>query len=69
VATYDQIETWVWERYGFVPQRCWIAHVRELNGLPTLAAANRAGAERTKPCPPGKRAPIEAAFRHFGMLP
>ena len=67
MATYGKIQQWVRARYGFVPQTCWIAHCKELNGLPVRVAPNRACGGREKPCPPEKRAAIEAAFRHFGL--
>lgn len=68
MVTYREIQVWVCQRHGFIPQTCWIAHCKELNGIPRRKAANRQGSERVKPCPPEKRAAIEAAFRHFGLL-
>jgi len=66
--TYANLAAWVREHRGFVPETCWIAHCRELNGLPVKRAWNRAGDARQKPCPPEKRPAIEDAFRHFGLL-
>lgn len=34
MATYKQIQTYVRTEYGFVPKSCWIAHCKELCGLP-----------------------------------
>lgn len=68
-ATYKDIQQWVKENFGFVPQTCWIAHCKEKNGLPLHSAPNRLGAARVKPCPPQKREAIEKAFRHFGIVP
>ena len=68
VATYQQIQDWVKARHGFVPKTCWIAHCKELAELPVRAAPNRGGKRRAVPCPPAKREPIIAAFRHFGMI-
>ena len=68
MATYRQIRQWVKDHYGFLPKSCWIAHVKEIHGLPRRDAPNRRGEEREEPCPPKKQAAIEAAFRHFGML-
>ncbi len=34
LATYQQIQEWVRQQYGFVPETCWIAHVKESCGLP-----------------------------------
>jgi hypothetical protein len=68
MPTYAEIIQYVRETYGFVPQTCWIAHVKEQHGLPLRDAPNRRGA-RQKPCPPNKREAITAALRHFGTLP
>ncbi len=68
MATYMQIQGWVKRHYMFVPQTAWIAHVKELNGLPVERAWNRQGPGRVKLCPGNKRLAIEAALRHFGML-
>ncbi len=50
---------------GRVMQTCWIAHVKELNGLPVKS--RRVGA-RKKPCPPEYRPVIEQAMRELGWL-
>lgn len=68
MATYKQIQAWIKQNYGFVSQTCWIADIKSRSGLPMRKAPNRQGAERVKPCPPGKVAPIQAALRYFGML-
>lgn len=68
MATYKQIQSWVEERYGFVPKTCWIAHVKHLSGLPMRKAPNRQGVERVAPCPDSKIEPIREALRHFGMI-
>jgi len=43
MATYADIVDYARERSGFAPKTCWIAHVKELNGLPVRRAWNRAG--------------------------
>ena len=68
MATYREVRDWVKVKHGFVPETCWIAHCKELAGLPLGAAPNRRGEQRVKPCPPAKRDAIMAAFRHFGMI-
>jgi len=68
MASYRAIQNWVQAHYGFVPNPCWIAHVKELNRLPLRPAPNRQGAARRQLCPAPHRPAIEAAFRHFGML-
>ena len=67
MATYRELQDWVREECGWVPQTCWIAHCKELQGLPVGRAHNRAG-PRKKPCPPDKRPAIFEAFRHFGVI-
>jgi len=68
MATYKQIQDYVRKNHGFVPETCWIAHVKELMGLPLRKAPNRQGAGRVKRCPPSKIAPIRQALKHFGMI-
>ena len=68
MATYQQIQSYVKNRYGFQPKPCWIAHVKELAGLPVRHAWNREGEVRKEPCPPEKVEPIRSALRHFDML-
>ena len=69
MATYSQITTWVRQNRGFtIHHPCWIAHCKELAGLPVKRSHNRRGTGRIVPCPIEKRAGIFAAFRHFGMI-
>ncbi|MBC8492748.1 MAG: hypothetical protein H8D43_03100 [Chloroflexi bacterium] len=69
MATYKQIQDYVKERHGCTVKTCWIAHVKELNGLKLHRAPNReAGDKRKNPCPPSKRLLIEEAMRHYGMI-
>lgn len=68
MAAYREISDYVRKNYGFAPKSCWIAHVKELSGLPVRRAWNRSSRGRKVPCPPKKIKPIRAAFRHFGML-
>src|SRR5258705_10416974 len=67
MATDGEIQRFVQGRHGFIPKAGWIAHVKEVHGIPTLRGANRARRDRkVEPCPPEKREAIEKAFRHFG---
>jgi hypothetical protein len=68
MATYREVSDFVRRNFGFVPKSCWIAHVKELSGLPVKRAWNRSSQGRKMPCPLEKVEPIRAAFRHFGML-
>jgi hypothetical protein len=67
-VTYRQIRDSVKETAGFVPKSDWIAHVKELNGLPLQRTGNKSTTNRLEPCPPVKRRAIEDALRRFGFL-
>ena len=69
MATDAQIRKFVQRHHGFIPKAGWIAHVKEVLGIPTLRGANRARRARDiGPCPPEKREAIEEALRHFGLM-
>ena len=68
MATYKEIQGYVKETYGFLPKTCWIAHTKELCGIPVKNAPNRISpSHREKTCPPEKMPYVKEAFRHFGM--
>lgn len=69
MATYEEIQDYVLQTYHFKPKTCWIAHAKELYGLPLGTAPNRIGNARTNPCPQDKQVQIFAAFQHFNMRP
>ena len=63
MATYKEIQDYVKETYGFLPKTCWIAHMKELCGVPVKNAPNRISpTHREKPCPPEKMLYIKEAF-------
>jgi len=69
MAKYREILAYIKQTDGRTAKTCWIAHVKELNGMPGRAAPNRISASvRQNPCPPKWRPIIEEAMRHFGML-
>lgn len=69
MATYQEIQKRVKAAAGYVPKTCWIADVKARHGLATRPAPNRFSPNsREHPCPPDKKASIEAAMRHFGMI-
>jgi len=67
MTTYEEIQDYIKQKYGFTPKTCWIAHVKEICGLPVRKAPNRLGEERSHPCPPQKIENIKDAFKHFKM--
>ncbi len=69
MATDAEIKKFVQGHQGFIPKAGWIAHVKEVHGIPTLRGAKRARRDRNvESCPPEKREAIEEALRHFGMI-
>ena len=69
MATYKEIQEYVKDKYGFQPKTCWIAHMKEVCGLPVNVAVNRIDINRrVRPCPDDKQKAIRDAFSHFGML-
>lgn len=68
MATYNEIQSWVKAKHGWIPKTCWIAHCKEIVGLPVSNAPNRKSDSRMVPCPAEKQEAILSAFQHFGML-
>jgi hypothetical protein len=64
-STYKALQNYIRAAHGRVMQSCWIAHVKELLGLPVKS---RRTGERQKPCPPQWRPVIEQAMRKLGWL-
>lgn len=68
-ATYQEIQNYIKANYGFCVKTCWIAHCKELCGLPVKSAPNRIDKNvRTNSCPEKYAPIIRDAFRHFGMI-
>ncbi len=68
MATYKEISNWIKQKYSFTPKNCWIAHCKELYGLPHKASPRRYSEQRVYPCPEDKREIIKEAFEDLGML-
>jgi hypothetical protein len=69
MATYREIQDDIRSKEGRAIKTCWIAHVKELNGLaPRTAPNRRTSDERVYPCPPDMRLLIEASMRRLGVL-
>ncbi len=69
-VTYRQIAEHVKSTHGWKPKMCWIAHCKEIAGLPVRRAPNRMDEEgaRANPCPNDRVRPILAAFRYFRVI-
>lgn len=69
MATYREIQQDIKKRNGRTVKTCWIAHVKELNGLgPRIAPNRRSNTMREVPCPPEVRPIIEASMRRLGLV-
>ena len=66
--TYKEIQKYVKRKYGFVPKLCWIAHTKELLGIPLRKGKPRKGKERMVKCPEDKFNAIKDAIKHFGII-
>lgn len=66
-VTYIDTQAHMRTTQGFTPKTAWIAHVKESDGLEVRRTHNRASS-RLVPCPTDRRAAIEEALRHFGVL-
>lgn len=70
MAIYKQIQDDVRSIHKVVVKSCWIAHVKELNGLQLRQAPNRISfSHRKYPCPEQFRPLIEQSMIKFGILP
>jgi len=70
MSTYKQIQEDVRVRHQRTVKPCWIAHVKELNGLEPRPAPNRQSlTRRVYRCPDDARLQIEESMRRFGLLP
>src|SRR5687768_16107088 len=66
MATYKQIREYVQQRFDFEPKTCWIADVKEQNGL-SPRARNRLWTEQQVPCPLNKVEPIYGRVTAFSL--
>ena len=68
-ATYKQIQDDIKDRFGITVKTCWIAHVKEINGLKPRIAPNRISKNyRKNPCPNRYESIIEESMRKFRMI-
>ncbi len=66
-ATYLDIEKYIRQKYHRTVKSCWIAHAKEIYGLPVSKSPRRQG-KRMVPCPDSKLPWIKEAFKHFEMI-
>ena len=69
-ATYEQIQEWVQEKYGFHVSHLNIAQVKRKNGIIERENYNKAKSSdsRQPGCPEDKTKAIEAALRFYQMI-
>lgn len=69
MVTYINIINDIKNTHSISIKTCWIAHVKELNGLYLRKANNRISEhERKYECPDEIRLIIESSMRKLGML-
>ena len=69
MATYTEIQSDIKDRFGKSIKTCWIADVKELNGLKPKPSVNRLSLKiRKHPCPDNYRKMIEDSMRKFRMI-
>lgn len=69
VATYNEIQGYIRDKYGITVKTCWIADMKEIHGLPKRVAPNRISMDmKVQPCPKDKKEMITDAFKHFEMI-
>jgi hypothetical protein len=69
-ATYEQIQNWVQEKYGFHVSHLNVAQVKRKHGIIERENYNKAKSPDSKQpgCPEEKVKAIEAALKHFQMI-
>jgi hypothetical protein len=68
--TYKSIDARYREKFGRTVKPCWIADVKETNGIALRSMSTRpASFKRKHPCPGHLRAQVEEVMRELGVLP
>ena len=70
-STYEEIRAWVWQEHGLKVFSNQVTHVKRKHGIVMRGGVSGPLPEGTKPpsISPEKVAAIEAALRHFKMIP
>ena len=68
MASYQEIKNYVLEKHRHRVKSGWIAHAKEVYGIPVKKAGNRKGKERLWPFPKKNLPLIKEAFEHFDMI-
>jgi hypothetical protein len=69
MATYQEIQEDIRQRYHVTVKTCWIADIKRQHGKTTRIASNRLDPGRAKYlCPPDKQPLIEESLKRLGGL-
>lgn len=68
--SFTEIQRWIMDEYGFKVGSMYVTEVKRDHGIQALGNFTYPRPDATKrfKCPPDKRAAIEAALRHFGVI-
>ena len=67
MATNIEIREYLKKKHGFEPKNGWIAHAKDVYGIP-LSRRRQAIGERKWKCPKKRLEHMKDAFIHFKML-
>lgn len=68
-ATYDEIKSYIWDRYAIKVSTLYISQIKAKYGLKDRDNYNRGEQKSKAPqCPAEKEKVIVEAFKHFGMI-
>jgi len=68
MGVYGRVQKNVKRHDGFVPKSGWIAHMKQICGLPVKKAWNRAGKGRLAPCPADRQQVILDFFKRLELI-
>jgi len=68
LTSYKEIQDFIRNKHGYNAKSCWIAHAKEVYGVPVKRANNRVSDKRLWPCPKKKLEHLKDAFAHFEMI-
>jgi hypothetical protein len=67
MVSNDEIRIYLKKRHGFEPKNGWIAHAKDVYGIPLKGKRQSVG-ERKWKCPKKRLEQIKDAFVYFKML-
>ncbi len=68
MATFQEIQNYINVKHGKVVKTCWIAHAKQINGIPLVTASQwHLDSIRNFPCPDEILPLMNEAFLHFKL--